>query len=160
MLTNSKLAIVSAVAFTSARAELKPGKCPVRDQNFSKAEFDARSMAGLWFEYVWDPEFATEYTYKCSTWIMLSDEETQGPGNYVVYNNLVFPEEEGVTKEEGAEDDHSYMKFNFKWEPKTDDGQLARASYSRINEDETEYTMPEANISFIDTDYHSYVVGT
>ena len=157
MFSNCKLAIVSAIAFTSARAELKPGKCPVRDQNFSKAEFDARSMAGLWFEYVWDQEFAMEYFYKCSTWIVLSDEESQGPGSYVVYNNLIFPSE---SEEEGAEDDISYMKFNLKWDAKTDDGQLARASYTRINEDEKEYTMPEANINFIDTDYHSYVVGT
>ncbi len=52
------------------------------------------------------------------------------------------------------------MKFNFKWDAKTDDGQPARASFTRINEDEKEYTMPGANINFIDTDYHSYVVGT
>ena len=30
----------------------KPGKCPVRAQN--KESFAKYSMAGLWFEYVWD----------------------------------------------------------------------------------------------------------
>ena len=52
-------------------------------------------MAGLWYEYVWDASYAQDYGYKCSTWIVLSDEADKGPGQYQVYNNMVY-----ITKEE------------------------------------------------------------
>ena len=67
----------------------KPGSCPVHDQNKSTMVFDKYNMAGLWFEYVWDKSFQQEHEYKCSTWIVLSDEADSGPGRYVVYNNMI-----------------------------------------------------------------------
>ena len=73
---------------------------------------------------------------------MLSDEEDRGAGQYIVYNNLVFPSE----AEEGGEDETSYMKFDMKWEDSTEAGQAARASFTRINSDEEAYTVPEAGI--------------
>ena len=154
MQSTLKLAVSAALAFTSVQAVMKPGKCPAHPQNKDIATFDAYSMAGLWFEYVWDSDFSFTYDYKCSTWIVLSDEADSGPGQYIVYNNLVFP-----PAEEGGDDEHSYMKFKFEWEGKTDAGQKAAASYTRISEDETDYKIPKAGIQFIDTDYHSYVVG-
>ena len=53
--------------------------------------FSTISMAGLWFEYVWDSSFTQDYDYKCSTWIVLSDEQDNGQGNFVIYNNMLFP---------------------------------------------------------------------
>ena len=45
--------------------------------------FDKMSMAGMWFEYVWDEGFSDEYGYECSTWLVLDD----GEGKFLVYNH-------------------------------------------------------------------------
>ena len=80
---------IAAFLIASAHAELKPGACPVRGQNKPEATWDRFSMAGLWFEYVWEPSFTMDLPYECSTWIILSDEAERGDGQYVVYNNML-----------------------------------------------------------------------
>ena len=111
-----KLAFAAATA-TIASAEMKPGKCPARDQNKAMDNFDTMSMAGLWFEYVWDSSFAQGYDYKCSTWIVLSDEADNGKGNFVIYNNMLFP-----PKEEGGENVQDFVKFRMQWDAASDAG--------------------------------------
>ena len=111
-----KAMAVAAIAISTVSASLKPGACPARDQNKSLESFDRYSMAGLWYEYVWDSSFAQDLAYKCSTWIVLSDEADKGPGQYVVYNNMVShswerndemseDEEEEDEKEEDSDDE-------------------------------------------------------
>lgn len=78
---NTTLKLTAAIALsTMAKAEMRPGSCPERAQNKPSETFDTYSMAGLWYEYVWEGEFQKHHNYKCSTWIMLSDEEENGPG--------------------------------------------------------------------------------
>ena len=50
-------------------AEWKEGSCPDMGQN--QPEFSLLSMAGMWFEYVWDHGFQDDYGYQCSTWLIL-----------------------------------------------------------------------------------------
>ena len=57
-----KLASIAAIAITTVQAELKSGACPAREQNKGMT-FDPYSMAGLWYEYVWDSSFAKPYNY-------------------------------------------------------------------------------------------------
>ena len=92
-----KLALTTAATISTASAELKPGACPVREQN--KKDFDKHSMAGLWFEYVWDTGFAHDYGYKCATWIVLNDEADNWPGKYLIYNNMLFETDEDVAED-------------------------------------------------------------
>ena len=82
-------------------------------QNKSVASFEPYSMAGLWFEYVWDQGFQQWYDYKCCTWIVLSDEADSGAGSYVVYNNMV---KKIPTEEEAEEGDSEFIKFSFNWD--------------------------------------------
>ena len=140
------LAISSCV-----QAELKAGACPVRDQNKAVESFEKYSMAGLWYEYVWDTSFKLEYPYQCSTWIVLSDEADKGEGKYQVYNNMVFTIEED---EESGERDAEFIKFSMEWDPKTDAGQKARASFKRKNDEDEDKETPALIANFIDTDYH------
>ena len=91
MNTVLKIVAATALATTSALAEMKPGACPVRNQNKPMATFDKFSMAGLWYEYVWDAGYMQGYDYKCSTWIILSNENEGGQGVYQVYNNMITP---------------------------------------------------------------------
>jgi hypothetical protein len=70
-------------------------------------------MAGLWYEYVWDQSFNMGNDYKCSTWIVLSDEKENGPGAYQVYNNMVFSTEEIINEETGEKErEAEFIKFN------------------------------------------------
>lgn len=91
--TLSKLAGATIAISNLVSAEMKPGACPVHDQNKAAESFIKLSMAGLWFEYAWDAGFSQGYNYKCSTWIVLSDESDNGEGSYVIYNNMLFPAE-------------------------------------------------------------------
>ena len=127
MLSTLKFAL-AAMAFNEVSADRKPGSCPTRDQNKPMESFDAISMAGLWFEYVWDPAFAQGYDYKCSTWIVLSDENDSGPGVYAIFNNMLFP-----AAEEGGELGQDFIRFRMDWDQKTDAGQKARATFKREN---------------------------
>ena len=92
----------------------KPGSCPERGQNKSIEAFEKYSMAGLWFEYVWDKGYQQIYDYKCSTWIVLSDEADNGPGKYVVYNNMV--KRIGENENDVQEGDSEFIKFDFIWD--------------------------------------------
>ena len=113
-------------------------------------------MAGLWYEYVWDSSFTQDHSYKCSTWIVLSDEAENGPGQYQVYNNMVFSLAEGEETERDAE----FIKFSLKWDAETDAGHKARASFVRKDDEQTEKESPSLIANFIDTDYHQYAVGS
>ena len=125
MKSTLQLAFAAAASLAgTASAEMKPGKCPVREQNKAMETFSTISMAGLWFEYVWDQGFTQGYDYKCSTWIVLSDEVDNGKGNFVIYNNMLFP-----PAEEGGENVQDFVKFRMQWETPTDAGQPARATY-------------------------------
>ena len=84
-----QIATVAALGFAAVNAELKPGSCPVHAQNKSEEIWDGMSMAGLWFEYVWEPSYQMGIEYQCSTWIILNNEEDGGPGRYIVYNNML-----------------------------------------------------------------------
>merc|ERR1712012_128209 len=102
-----KLALAAVATLAGgAQAAMKPGKCPARESNQPAATFDKMSMAGLWFEYVWDSGFTQGHDYKCSTWIVLSDEADHGEGNFVIYNNMLFP----ALKEDG-EHEQDFVKF-------------------------------------------------
>ena len=87
----SKVSSAAIFLTALASAEMKPGQCPDRGQNKPMETFNPYSMAGLWYEYVWDYNFAQEYGYECSTWIVLNNEEEGAKGNYVTYNNMLFP---------------------------------------------------------------------
>ena len=130
---------------------MKPGKCPARESNQPTATFDKMSMAGLWFEYVWDSGFTQGHDYKCSTWIVLSDEADHGEGNFVIYNNMLFP----ALKEDG-EHEQDFVKFRMLWDAKSEEGQRPRASYQRSHDEPDDdqgaqketarTTRPETNI--------------
>ena len=93
-----KLVAVGALALSApVAAELKPGSCPSRGQNKPKESFNPYSMAGLWYEYVWDQGFAMGLDYTCGTWIVLSDEAEQGENMFLVYNNMLRDEPEHNT---------------------------------------------------------------
>ena len=112
----------------------KPGSCPVRPQN--KESFEKYSMAGLWFEYVWEQGYQQQYDYLCSTWIVLSDEADSGPGRYVVYNNMV--KRIGEDDDDVQEGDSEFIKFNFIWDEQPEDGpQRAQATFDRVNDEPT-----------------------
>ena len=68
-------------------------------------------MAGIWHEYVWERPFTQEYRYKCSLWTVISDEKKSGPGEYVIYNKMVYwePIDEAGTNAE-------YFKFRMSWD--------------------------------------------
>ena len=124
-----KLASIASIAITTVQAELKPGACPARESNKGMT-FDPYSMAGLWYEYVWDASFAQPYGYSCSTWIVLSDEADAGPGQYQVFNNMVWPsEKEGSDVKD--ETNSSFIRFNFVWDAPTEAGQKAMGTFRR-----------------------------
>ena len=107
-----KTLIASAAILAPAFAEMKPGACPVRNQSKSTETFDKLNMAGLWFEYVWDEAFSADYGYQCATWIILNDEEFSGPGQYTVYNNMAWENQE----------ENEYIKFRLAWDQETEAG--------------------------------------
>ena len=155
-----KFATAAAIAISSVQAELKPGACPVRSQNKPEATFTPYSMAGLWYEYVWQPEYQQEYGYQCSTWIVLSDEAEAGPGQYVVYNNMVFAPESDENGEL-SESEAKFIKFGMKWDEPTEAGQKALARFKRHDDDMEGVADAELlNMQIIDTDYHNYAVGS
>ena len=55
------LTATAALALTANAGALKPGACPDRDQNKAMDTFNKYSLAGLWYEYVWDQEFSADY---------------------------------------------------------------------------------------------------
>ena len=148
-----KLLTSAAVLAASAAAEMKPGKCPVHEQNKPMDSFDMYKMAGLWYEYVWDDAF-TPYSYECSTWIVLADTE-KGEDAYLVYNNMLLP-----ATEEGGEREATFIRFPVAVDPKTDAGRRAHVRFNRHDEDAEKNLQPEVGVSFIDTDYYNYVVGS
>ena len=57
----------------------------------NKTDFNLYSMAGLWFEYVYEDHMGTDMDhYVCSSFIWLDE----GNGDYIVYNSFQFPVEE------------------------------------------------------------------
>ena len=78
------------------------------------------SMAGMWFEYVWDQDFNDGFDYQCSTWLILDD----GNDGFVVYNHQTFDSED-------PNNTGTFNQFKLNWDKKTDDGQRARAEYVR-----------------------------
>ena len=142
----TKFATFAFLAFGVDAADWKDGSCPDIEQN--KSEFDLRSMAGMWFEYVWDQGFAEDYGYECSTWLVLQDTD-----NYIAINHMTFEEEE---KEGRLE------QFVLGWDPVTEDGfQRARAKYTRQTQTEEaqELSHKERTMQISETDYWSYAVG-
>ena len=87
-------------------------------------------MAGLWFEYVWEPSMQMGLDYECSTWIVLSDEAENGDGQYVVYNNMLQH-----LKEDEEERNQDFIKYGLVWDAPTDAGSKARARFSRHDDD-------------------------
>ena len=128
-----KLISAAALAISAVKAEMKAGACPVRDQNKAADSFIKYNMAGLWYEYVWDKSFAAPYDYKCSTWIVLSDEADAGPGKYQIFNNMV--------KDIGTNDDDrdaTFIRFSYEWDAEQDGSQKALGTYKRMNDDKVE----------------------
>ena len=69
-------------------------------------------MTGMWYEYVWQRPFAQDYKYKCSLWVVLSDEEKSGRANqYQAWNKMVFWE---PLDDQGTVAD--YFKFKMLWD--------------------------------------------
>ena len=114
--TFASAAILAMGYIVNAEAEWQAGGCP--EMGINKTEFNKGSMAGMWFEYVWDTGFTDDYGYQCSTWLVLDD----GTGNYIVYNHMQFEEEDK---------DPLFHQFWLKWDEKTESGQRARAKYTR-----------------------------
>ena len=90
-------------------------------------------MAGVWYEYLWQKPFSQDYRYKCSLWVVLSDEEKSGRLNqYLNWNKMAFWE---PIDEDGTIAD--YFKFGMLWDKSVLDagnektGQPARAFYKR-----------------------------
>ena len=78
------------------------------------------SMAGMWFEYVWDQDFSDGFDYVCSTWLILDD----GNDGFVVYNHQTFDAED-------PNNTGTFNQFQLDWDKSTDGGQRARAKYVR-----------------------------
>ena len=82
----TQLASVALLATQVEAADWKEGACPDLGQN--KSDFNLMSMAGMWFEYVWDQGFTDDYGYQCSTWLILQDKES-----FVALNHMLFDED-------------------------------------------------------------------
>ena len=116
-------------------------------------------MAGLWFEYIWDANFAMEHPYECSTWIVLSNEAEAGDGQYIVYNNMLQHKKEGE-----EERNQEFIKYSLVWDEPTDAGNKALAFYARhdteppeeegAEEEAKDKERPEQKLQIIHTDYH------
>lgn len=124
------------------------GKCPDLSQNKPVESFNTLSMAGLWYEYVWDAPFDNELDYVCSSHIWLQDEN---PNSFYIFNTMYHPkieEEKNEATEENQDDQQdkeaskpandqfdnpsSFYGFNLLWEPKSAEGhQRAKAYYTR-----------------------------
>lgn len=69
------------------------GTCPEKPQN--KSDFQLGSMAGLWFEYVWEDHVSTGLDhYVCSSFIALSDSDESVSQDFFIYNSMQFPAEQ------------------------------------------------------------------
>jgi hypothetical protein len=71
-----------------------PGACPAKTQN--KEDFRIESMAGLWFEYLWEDHYSTGLDhYVCSSFIALIDTEAETETtDFFVYNSVMLPAEQ------------------------------------------------------------------
>ena len=138
-----KLMSAAALAITAVKAEMKPGACPVREQNKPVDTFNKYNLAGLWYEYVWDSSFAAPYEYKCSTWIVLDDEKDNGPGKYQIFNNMVT---DIGTSDEDRE--ATFIRFSYEWDAEQDGNQKALGTYHRQNDEraEGEEEVPKSKI--------------
>ena len=78
--------IVGAAIATLISADIVPGPCPPLESNKTTEIFSAKEMSGLWYEYVWTPDFNDGHNYDCSMW-MIMDDNDQG---MVVYNAMAW----------------------------------------------------------------------
>ena len=78
--------IVGAAIATLISADIVPGPCPPLESNKTPEIFSAKEMSGLWYEYVWTPDFNDGHNYDCSMW-MIMDDNDQG---MVVYNAMAW----------------------------------------------------------------------
>ena len=84
---------MNRIAFltAAATAALLDGPCPSKvDSNIPLAQFTAKPLTGLWFEYVWDKGFDDGFDYKCSMWTVLEDET-----KFVAFNHIHFTADDG-----------------------------------------------------------------
>ena len=148
-LYNTSLSLVATIlglSSTAFAANILEGKCPELSQNKPMESFKTISMAGLWYEYVWDKNFDNELDYLCSSHIWLQDEN---PNSFYIFNTMYHPkveiegEEEDENKESDAEEakprstmseidnPSSFYGYSLLWEPATEEGQRAKAYYTR-----------------------------
>lgn len=69
------LAGLSAIA-SLVQASVHPGSCASEFSYGTRADkFDKLGLTGLWFEYVWDEQYADDLQYKCAMWTVLRNDE-------------------------------------------------------------------------------------
>ena len=74
----------------------------------------------------------------------------------------------GEDDDDVQEGDSEFIKFDFIWDEQAEDGtQRAQATFDRVNDEPSEENESNAKslfgstkIQFIDTDYHTYAVGS
>ena len=65
------IAITCHLAISTVSAGFNPGPCPTIPPNRDPTTLNHTMMGGLWYEYLYTPEFKLEADYDCATWNML-----------------------------------------------------------------------------------------
>ena len=121
-------------------------------------------MEGVWHEFLWDKTHAQNYSLKCSDFVIVPNYmKNKDVVPIVAYNNM-FMKGEKYTEE--LEDYSLTVKFAWNWDNEDHKGfQRAYARYKRENYEYAEFMfhdfpIPEVGITFVDTDYYNYAVGS
>ena len=79
---------VSSILSASASG-MKPGPCPSYTSLMSPDRVNHTALGGLWYEYLYTPDYLDESTYDCASWNMLSNVKntTFDPTTYTVLHH-------------------------------------------------------------------------
>ena len=58
------------VLINCVSGEMAVGTCPAFSSNIENSDFNHTNMGGLWYEYLYQPEYST-YKFECGTWNIL-----------------------------------------------------------------------------------------
>jgi len=77
-----KCFLAATLFFATHALEMSTGPCPTIEPVFSLEEFNAKELAGLWFEYAYPDDFREGVNYDCGSWTVLTDDAQK----FMVYN--------------------------------------------------------------------------
>ena len=137
-------ACISAVSANGSCAKLN--KLPEPKLMPDDQEFAAKNLTGLWFEYVWSPNFQDSLDYGCSMWTLLTDTSDE---DIVVFNHMHFPENKEDSEEEKKTGSFKQFKVNF-------DG--PNMSYTR-HETREASAVQARSMHIAATDYGSFMIA-